>query len=68
MPENSHEHIVNFVYCRFCEYRETREEDEPCADCLENSVNVDSRRPIHFKDSGSLARINNRWGKKENTK
>lgn len=66
MIEN-HEHIVNFAYCKFCEHKNNPEKDEPCADCLENPVNVESHRPVHFKDNGSLARVMSKWNKKEST-
>ena len=53
----SHEKIVNFAYCRFCEHKNEKETSEVCSDCLENPVNVDSQRPVRFKDNGSLARV-----------
>ena len=54
---SSREKIVSFVYCRFCEHKEKKEASNPCDDCLDHPTNIDSRRPIHFKDNGSLARI-----------
>lgn len=55
--EQNHEKIVNFAYCRFCEHSKEKETSEACADCLENPVNIDSQRPVRFKDNGSLERI-----------
>ena len=55
--DQSHEKIVNFAYCKFCEHKNEPESSEACSDCLENPVNIDSQRPIRFKDNGSLARI-----------
>lgn len=64
---DNHEHIVNFAYCKFCEHKGKKESQDPCDDCLENSVNVESHRPVHFKDNGSLARVISKWSKKEST-
>ena len=55
--EQSHEKIVRFELCNYCEHKNRPEYEEPCSDCLDNPVNVDSVRPIHFKDTGELAKI-----------
>ena len=55
--ELSHNKIVSFTYCKFCEHKNKSEDDEPCFECLENPVNIDSHRPVCFKDNGSLARV-----------
>ena len=54
---NNEEKIVSFVYCRFCVHKNQKDISEPCTDCLDHPTNVNSRRPVHFKDNGSLARI-----------
>ena len=59
-PNGDREKIVTFVYCRFCEYKNNKENSEPCFDCLDHPTNVDSHRPIHFKDNGSLERVSKR--------
>ena len=57
MSDNSrHEHFANFAFCKFCEYKNKAESDEPCCDCLDYPTNIESHRPIHFKDNGSLAK------------
>ena len=53
----SHEKIVNFELCKFCKYWGCPESAEPCSECLDNSTNVDSQRPIYFKDTGELEKI-----------
>ncbi len=55
--ELSHDKIVNFTLCNYCQYKDNPEYAEPCSDCLDNATNVDSRRPIHFKDTGELEKI-----------
>lgn len=54
--DRSHEHFANFYLCNYCIHKSKKESEEPCNDCLDYPVNVDSRRPIHFKDNGSLSR------------
>ncbi len=54
MERQSHEKIVNFRLCNYCVHKNDPEDKEPCSDCLENPVNIDSQRPVHFKDNGSL--------------
>lgn len=42
--------IVNFEHCKFCEYYNKPENEEPCNECLNNPVNTYSRKPINFKE------------------
>lgn len=49
--------IVQFTLCQYCEHWKKSESEEPCCDCLDNPSNVESRRPIHFKDNGSLTKL-----------
>ena len=38
-------------YCEKCEYKDDHEDDvnSPCYECLDEPVNVDSRKPLYFK-------------------
>ena len=38
------------LYCRYCKHYEKREDEDPCFDCLENPVNVDSRKPVKWEE------------------
>ncbi len=43
--------IVNFnEYCQKCEYFDLDEYKEPCHECLNNPVNMDSHKPVNFKE------------------
>jgi hypothetical protein len=49
--DHSHEKEVYFdENCKNCQYKDTKEEDDPCADCLENPMNIDSHKPVRFKE------------------
>lgn len=37
-------------YCQKCEYYTTDEEDDPCYECLANPVNIESHKPVNFKE------------------
>ena len=41
------------VYCPRCEYKGVSESDPngKCWDCLESPVNVDSHKPVNFKEA-----------------
>lgn len=39
------------VYCPRCEYKKRPETAKPCWDCLESPVNVDSHKPVYFKEA-----------------
>ena len=37
-------------YCKSCEYENLSEEDEPCDECLVNTVNLYSHKPVKWKE------------------
>ena len=42
---------VNFEeYCKKCKYKDTEETDDPCNECLNQGFNIDSKKPINFKE------------------
>lgn len=54
MAEVNPEKIVEFHNsCDICEYKDRSEQDDPCFECLDNPVNVYSRRPVKFKEKHS---------------
>lgn len=45
------EHEVRFdIWCKRCKYFARAEEDDPCVDCLLESVNQNSKKPVYFKE------------------
>ena len=36
-------------YCHDCVHKDKDESEEPCDECLENSVNEYSHKPVNFK-------------------
>ena len=37
-------------YCKSCKHKKTPDKDEPCAECLDNPTNVDSHKPVNWKE------------------
>lgn len=48
------------VYCPRCEYKGVSESDPngQCWDCLESPVNVDSHKPVNFKEASENEKPN----------
>ena len=45
------EHEVRFdIWCEKCKYKDKKENEDPCWDCLTETVNQDSRKPVYFKE------------------
>lgn len=47
------EHIVDFEWCNTCVHKDKAENEDPCWDCLTQSVNQNSRRPVSYKEDSS---------------
>lgn len=42
---------VNFEkYCKTCEHRNLGEKLDPCNDCLAEGANVNSEKPVYWKE------------------
>lgn len=51
MDSENKKKIVWFnIYCEKCTFKETAETDEPCNECLTNTANVASHKPVNFKE------------------
>ena len=47
----SKEKIVDyFQYCPRCQHYLTSDTEDPCDECLRECVNIDSHKPINFKE------------------
>ena len=43
--------IANFgEWCKKCKYYKKAEEDDPCWDCLSDSVNWGTHNPTHYEE------------------
>lgn len=37
-------------YCETCKHKDLDEKFDPCNDCLENSINTNSEKPVYYKE------------------
>lgn len=37
-------------YCKTCEHRDLTELDDPCFDCLDEPTNLNSHKPVKYKE------------------
>lgn len=45
-----HEMFVKFAeYCQSCRHRDLGENEEPCGECLEHPVNLNTHEPYCYK-------------------
>ena len=43
--------FVNFrLYCPKCKHYEVAQDEEPCNECLENTTNVYSEKPVNYEE------------------
>lgn len=48
MPSNEYREVYFGQYCKTCKYEKLKEEDSPCCECLEESTNLYSHKPIKW--------------------
>ena len=39
------------IYCKKCMYQNLKENEDPCWDCLVETVNMNSKKPVKFKEA-----------------
>jgi hypothetical protein len=49
LMENDYKEVYFDLYCKNCKHKKVRERDEPCAECLDNPVNLYSRKPVKYE-------------------
>ena len=53
MNETNNEKIVDYkTYCKKCKFKNCKDQDgeEPCNECLNNPVNLNSKKPIKYEE------------------
>ena len=48
--KNAKKEVFFEIYCPKCKNENTDESEDPCNDCLGYPYNIDSHKPIHFKE------------------
>ncbi len=47
---NDRREVLFYLYCPLCKYKDKKEEEEPCCDCLNEGSNLDSHKPVKWKE------------------
>ena len=50
MNADSYKEVYFNEYCSKCKHEKVKDEDDPCAECLEEPVNVNSHKPVKFEE------------------
>lgn len=48
--EESYKEVYFGQYCETCAYKDNKEDDEPCDECLAEPVNVHSHKPVCYEE------------------
>lgn len=51
--ENSYKEVYFGEYCKKCKHFDKMEEQEPCDECLNEPVNIDSHKPVMWEERKS---------------
>lgn len=49
MDELIYKEVDFFKYCPECRHQKKAESEHPCDECLENTTNLYSQKPVNFK-------------------
>lgn len=49
--ENIYKEVDFKTYCETCEHKDLEEKFDPCNDCLAEPMNVNSDKPIYWKEA-----------------
>lgn len=51
--ENDYKEVYFDQYCKTCAHKNTDEAEEPCRECLNESVNLYSHKPVNWEEKDS---------------
>ena len=38
------------LYCKSCKHKDLKDHDDPCEECLDNPLNLHSRKPTKYEE------------------
>lgn len=50
--EDIYKEVYFDQYCKTCKYEKTKEEDDPCDECMSEPVNLFSHKPVKWTKKG----------------
>lgn len=49
MDHQAYKEVYFHEYCKTCKYEKTKDTDEPCYECLGESLNWNTHRPVKYE-------------------
>lgn len=50
MDYENYQEVYFEKYCKTCKYKKLKETLDPCNECLEECVNINSHKPVYWED------------------
>lgn len=50
MYDENYKEVYFDMYCHKCKHANVKEIDEPCNECLSNTANLNSHKPVKFEE------------------
>lgn len=50
MDHQAYKEVYFDKYCKNCEYKENKETEGPCDECMTGSINLNSHKPVKYKE------------------
>lgn len=50
MDINGYKEVYFGEFCKKCQYKDKKETESPCCECLEEPVNLYSHKPVKFEE------------------
>lgn len=47
---NEYKEVRFDEYCKTCKYESKKEDEDPCDECINNPVNLYSKKPVNWKE------------------
>lgn len=48
--ENQYKLVDFKKYCETCKHKDKKHIEDPCNDCLDQPVNIDSHKPVNYEE------------------
>jgi hypothetical protein len=49
MLDDNYKEVRFDIHCKTCKYKDTKEKDSPCNECLDEPMNLYSDKPVRWK-------------------
>lgn len=56
--ENEEKIVSYYKWCKKCKHRDLAEDCDPCHECLNTPININSRKPVKFIPRSGVYRAN----------